>query len=200
MTVDLRMSNLRALYREKPLQKEDWVGLLEECRKFLKPHLASFTLPELGELRCMATEDCLHRIDLDKPIVNKTGVISSHFGLQVRGIFYPMWEDVKNRPADGKRVIPILGLVRPADWVLVTVKSQFQLNRRCYEKAMTVEINELPLPIIISKTKTSPCRLFANLETTTNEWVSDREGLYKRALEVSELFGVIRAITSNIPG
>jgi len=93
---------LEVFVRKNQLADEEWFGLIEARRELIKPHLDSFTLPELGSFECMRSEvSFTHELRLD--VSTTTG--DERFSLKTQGIFrIQPWSAVERIPNSGNNV------------------------------------------------------------------------------------------------
>ncbi len=192
---------MELLVRKNQLTDVEWFALLEARRSLVKPHLDTFTLPELGSLKCFRRElSFTHELRLDGPKV----IGDERFSLKTQGIFRPQpWSAIERIPNSGYRPPPggvacpdgtmqIWGLTRSGLWILAEVRfvGEDGYKERGYERAKTVEITEVNLPTIVSKTKEKPQRIWEELGKAIKEWVEFREGLYNQALNLARMVGI----------
>ncbi len=198
---------LELLARKKPLTAGEWHQLIEARHSLIKPHLNSFTLSELGDLKCLRTETFSHELRFDSP----TLIGDERFSLKTQGIFDRPYSGIQRIPDSGFRGAPgegsipdgkmyIWGLTRNALWVLVevTFKGEVRYKRRGYEKAETVDIQESDLITIVDMTKTELEEIWKHLGETVKGWVQSREHLYNVALELGRIVEIEELILSTI--
>ena len=185
---------LEMLVRKRSLSKNDWFALVEARRSLIKPHLNTFTLPELGSLECLERESFKHDLYVDAPKV----IGDKRFSLKMQGIFYSQpWSaierDVKSgyRPGPGGVSVPngimqIWGLARSGSWILAEVKfvGSAGYKGRGYERAVSVSVTEMDLPTIISKAKVEPEEVWRGLGKAIEEWFDFRENLRNQAFNI----------------
>lgn len=180
---------LGVLVRENKLTDEEWFGLIEARRELIKPHLDSFTLQELGSLRCMRNRDSYSSL-LRLDVSTSTG--DERFSLKTQGVFWliareqipnPGWPDYPNGT---KRV---WGLTRSGLWVLVTIGfvTERGYKERGYERAKTVEVIEADMPTIATKTKCKPRWMWKKLGEAIEGFAERRRSLYNQALGLARL-------------
>lgn len=193
---------MELLVRKNPLNDKEWLNLIEARRSLIKPHLDTFTLPELGSLKCLRSElSFTHELRINNPtlLMSKSG--DERFSLKTQGIFRlqprSAVEYIPNsgyRPSPGGVACPdgtmqIWGLTRSGLWILVEVRfvGEDGYKERGYERAETVEITEVNLPTIMSKTKEKPQKMWEELGKAIKGWAEFREGLYNQALNLARM-------------
>ncbi|OGZ32542.1 MAG: hypothetical protein A3H02_00150 [Candidatus Niyogibacteria bacterium RIFCSPLOWO2_12_FULL_41_13] len=201
---------LEVFVRKNQLIDEEWFGLIEARRELIKPHLDSFTLPELGTLECMRSETSFtHMLRLDIA----TTIGDERFSLKTQGIFrIQPWSAVERIPNSGHRPPPggvncpdgtmrVWGLTRSGLWVLVTIGfvGENGYKDRGYERARTVEIVETDLPAIATKTKEKPQRMWKELGKVIKGFAEHRKSLYNQALNLAQMVEVEELAFSLIP-
>jgi len=201
---------LEMLVRKNELAYEEWFGLIETRRELIKPHLGSFTLPELGVLECMRSQiSFTHMLRLD--ISTTTG--DERFSLKTQGIFRMQpWSAVDRIPNSGYHAPPgyvkcldgimqVWGLTRSGLWVLVTISfvGEDGYKGRGYERAKTVKIIETDLPTIAAKTKEEPRQIWEELGKAVKVFAEHRKLLYSQALNVARMVEVEELAFSLIP-
>ena len=184
---------LEVFVRKDRIADEEWLDLIEARRELIKPHLDSFTLPELGSVKCLRNENFMHELRFD--ISTSTG--DPRFSLKTQGVFSMQpWGAVERIPNSGYRpwptdghvncpdgIIQIWGLTRSGLWVLITVEfiGKEGYKDRGYERANTVHIVEADLPTIIAKTKEKPQRMWEQLGNVIRSFAVHRKWLYDQA-------------------
>ncbi len=201
---------LEGFVRKDQLTNEEWLGLIEARRSLIKPHLDTFTLPELGSLQCLRSETSFtHALNLD---VSAT-IGDERFSLKTQGLFYEQpWSAEERIPNSGACRDPgdcpcpdgvkrIWGLTRSGLWVLVTVSfvGEEGYKNRGYEKAYTVEIQEVDLPTIVAITKEKPQKMWLKLGEAIKKWAGFRKGLYDQALGLAQAVEAEELMFSLIP-
>lgn len=198
---------LEVFVRKNQLADEEWFGLIEARRELIKPHLDSFTLPELGMLECMQSEGINHALSLD--ISTSTG--DPRFSLKTQGLFrMQAWSAVERIPNSGYRpadfscpdgTMRVWGLTRSGLWVLVTIGflGEGGYKGRGYERARTVEIVETDLPTIATKTKERPQRMWQQLGEVVRGFAEHRKFLYNQALNLARIVEIEELAFSLIP-
>ena len=201
---------LEVFVRKNQLIDEEWFGLIEARRELIKPHLDSFTLPELGTLECMRSETSFtHMLRLDIA----TTIGDERFSLKTQGILrIQPWSAVERIPNSGHRPPPggvncpdgtmrVWGLTRSGLWVLVTIGfvGENGYKDRGYERARTVEIVETDLPAIATKTKEKPQRMWKELGKVIKGFAEHRKSLYNQALNLAQMVEVEELAFSLIP-
>jgi len=185
------------LARNTPLTDEEWVGLIETRRELIKPHLDSFTLPELGALKCLRQEGSfLNEIQLT--VSESTG--DTEFSLKTQGIFHAQeWADMERVPNSGyppanclNGTMRIWGLTRNGEWVLVTVDFIGEpgwKNRGC-ERATSVNIVKSDVPAILAQTKVKPHHMWEKIGHAIIGFAERRRNLYEQALKLAKQVAV----------
>ncbi len=201
---------LEVFVRKNQLADEEWFGLIEARRELIKPHLDSFTLPELGALECMRSElSFTHMLRLD--ISTTTG--DERFSLKTQGIFHIQpWSAVERIPNSGYRpwsdyvncpdgTMRIWGLTRSGLWVLVTIGfvGEDGYKGRGYERARAVQVAEAGLSTIVAKTKEKPQRMWEELGKVIKGFTEHRKSLYNQALNLARMVEVEELAFSLIP-
>ena len=200
---------LEMFVRRKQLTDEEWFSLIENRRELIKPHLDSFTLAELGSLKCLRSAHFSHELRLDAPAL--TG--DKQFSLKTEGIFNAQtWSAVEKIPNSGYQPPPggvnvrdgtmqVWGLTRSGFWILVAINfvGESGYKERGYERAKTVNITEADLPTIVAKTKEKPQQIWEDLGKTIKSWAEHRESLYNQALGFARMIEIEERIFSLIP-
>lgn len=201
---------LEMFVRKNQFVDEEWFGLIEARHELIKPHLKSFTLPELGELECMGNAfNVTHMLKLD--VSTTTG--DERFSLKTQGIFrtqqYSAVERVPNsgyRPPPGGVKCPdgtmqVWGLTRSGLWVLVTIGfvGEEGYKGHGYERARTVKIVETDLPTIVARTKEKPQWVWEELGKVIKGFAEHRKSLYNQALGLARMVEVEEFAFSLIP-
>lgn len=200
---------LEVFVRKNQLADEEWFGLIEARRELIKPHLDSFTLPELGMLECMQSDNFMHMLRYD--VSTTTG--DERFSLKTQGIFrMQSWSAVERIPNSGYCAPPggvncpdgtmrVWGLTRSGLWVLVTIGfvGERGYKDRGYERAKTVEIVETDLPTIAAKTNEKPQRMWEELGKVIKGFAGHRNALYNQALNLARMVEVEELALSLIP-
>ncbi len=189
---------LEVFIRNNQLTDEEWFGLIKARRDLIKPHLDSFTLPEIGSLKCLRSEvSFTHMLSLD--ISASTG--DERFSLKTQGIFHKQpWSAVEKIPNSGFRPPPggvdcpngimrVWGLTRSGLWIIATISyvGEHGYKGRGYERATNVEIVESDIPTIVAKTKEEPQRIWGELGKAIKSWREHRLALYNQALNLSRM-------------
>lgn len=201
---------LEVLVRKVPLTDEEWLGLVAARRELIKPHLDSLTLPELGSLSCMRSEtNFTHELRWDA----LTLLGDERFSLKTQGIFRVQpWSVVEKIPNSGFRPEPgctpcpdgmkqVWGLTRSGLWVLAAISfvDQAGYKGRGYERARTIEIQEVDLPTIVAKTKEKPQRMWEELGKAIRGFADHREWLYEQARNLARMVAVEELALSLVP-
>lgn len=197
---------LELLVRNTPLKEPDWLMLVEARRALIKPHLDSFTLPELGALECLEIGSHRHEIRLGGPEV--TG--NPDFSLKTQGIFDAPYSGRVSIPGSGYQnpggscpdgSLQIWGLTRKGLWILAEVffHGEAGYKDRGYERAHTVNIKEADLPTILAKTKQQPRHLWNRLADAVHGWVRAREGLYRQAQHIQRTIQLEQFVLEQVP-
>jgi len=201
---------LEVFVRKNQLADEEWFGLIEARRELVKPHLDSFTLPELGALECMRSElSFTHMLRWD--VSTSTG--DERFSLKTQGIFRMQpWSAVERIPNSGYRPPPggvncpdgtmrVWGLTRSGLLVLVTIGfvGENGYKDRGYERARTVEIIEADLSTIAAKTKEKPQRMWEELGKAIKSFAEHRKSLYNQALNLARMVEIEELAFSLVP-
>lgn len=186
---------LKVFLRKENPDIKDWLSLLEARAELLKPYLDSITLPTLGRLRCLRHADCLHEVQLDKPVL----FTDNEFSLMTQGIFSMQpQEAVQYVPGTGYQdprgiaypdgMVYAWGLTRSKKWVLAEIHFSGQEGTvRGYEKAEIVKINEADLVTIIQSTRETPKEMWFKLGEEARELVKRRQRLLNEALELERV-------------
>lgn len=188
---------LEVFVRKDQFADEEWFGLIEARRELIKPHLDSFTLPELGSLECMWSESrFMHMLRLD--VSTSTG--DERFSLKTQGIFHVQSWSAVERITNSGYYLPagvnysggtkrVWGLTRSGLWTLVTIGfvDEVGYKGRGYERARTVEIVEADLPTIATKTKEKPQRMWEELGKVIKDFAEHRKSLYDQALNIARM-------------
>lgn len=200
---------LEVFVRKNQLADEEWFGLIEARRELIKPHLDSFTLPELGALKCMQYDIFTSMLRSD--VSTTTG--DERFSLKTQGIFRMQpWSAVERIPNSGYCAPPggvncpdgtmrVWGLTRSGLWLLVTigfVGEPGYKGRGC-ERARTVEIVETDLPTIVAKTKEEPQWMWEELGKVIKGFAEHRKALYSQALSLARMVEAEELAFSLIP-
>lgn len=186
--------------RKSQLSDEEWLNLIEVRRELIKPHLNSFTLPELGSLECLRRETFKHMLRLD--ISTTTG--DERFSLKTQGIFRVQpWSAVERIPNSGyykffgdancpDGTMRVWGLTRSGLWVLVTIGFVGERGYKdCgYERAKYVEIIEADLLTIITETKEKPQEMWEELGKAIKDFAEHRKCLYDQALNLLRIIQI----------
>jgi hypothetical protein len=202
------------LCRKNPLSDEEWYRLIEARRSLIKPHLDSFTLRELGEVKCLEQEGPNRLHSLQVGFLPEVVTGDERFSLRTQGIFYHPWSgdqkipvDYRPSPSEEARLYPggikyIWGLTRKGLWILAEVKFRHEAGYkgRGYERALTVDIQELDLPTIVARTRSKPEEIWRVLGEAIKEYTRFRERLYYEALELRRVIEVEELMLSCIPG
>lgn len=189
---------LEVLVRKDRLTGEEWIGLVEARRELIKPHLDSFTFPELGALECLRSEvNFEHAIQSDGPAV--TG--DERFSLKTQGIFrVQSWSAMERIPKSGYIAPPggiscpdgtmrVWGLTRSGLWVLASIgfAGGYGYKGRGYERATTVDIAEADLSTIIAETKEDPQEIWKELGDVIKRLAERRKALYDQAVNLARM-------------
>lgn len=183
---------LRVFVRKDQLSDEEWFGLIEARRELIKPHLDSFTFPELSLLECMRYESGFTHLGMD--VSTSTG--DERFSLKTQGIFFRQpWDAVERIPGTGcvrgypNGTMRVWGLTRSAMWVLVTIcfVGELGYKERGRERASSVNIVEADLTTIIAETKWGPQRMWEELGKIIKGFAERRRALYDNALGLARL-------------
>ena len=191
---------LELFIRKDRLSDEEWFVLIEARRSLIKPYLNTFTLPELGSLKCLCRASFTHELSMDCPEIGG----DEKFSLETQGIFYPQpWSAIERIPNSGLRprpgdvscpdgIMQVWGLTRSGLWILAEVRfvGEAGYKRRGYERAKTVVIRQVDLSTIISKTKEEPQKMWRDLGEVIKEWAEFRERLYNQALNIARMVGI----------
>ncbi|MBZ9578220.1 hypothetical protein KJA13_04325 [Patescibacteria group bacterium] len=192
------------LVRKHPPSDEEWLDLIEARRSLIKPHLDSFTLPKLGELKCLRTESWTEGHDLyDALTIRDTLTVTgdTRFSLKTQGIFRRPWSGIQRIPNSGYRApgggcpdgtMYIWGLTRAGQWILAKVefKGEPGYKKRGYERATRVHIEESDLATIIAKTKSTSEEIWRELGKAIKDWTKARHQLYRRAREIARIIRI----------
>jgi hypothetical protein len=188
---------LEMFIRKNQLTDEEWFDLIEARRELIKPHLDSFTLPELASLECMRSESHTHELSFD--VSTSTG--DERFSLKTQGVFHMQpWAAVERIPNSGYRpgygqvgcpdgTMRVWGLTRSGLWVLVTIAFTGEpgYKDRGREQARTVEIIEADLPTIARMTKEKPQLMWEEIGRAIKGWSEHRKHLYHNALNLARM-------------
>jgi hypothetical protein len=189
---------LRIFLRQKQITDKEWLDLIEARRELIKPHLDSFTLPELGALECLRTElNFTHCLGNDLTIT--TG--DESFSLKTQGIFRVQpWEAIERFPNSGYCPSPggvkcpsgtmlVWGLTRSGLWILVTIgfRGEDGYKERGYERAITVKIVETDLPTIVATAKEKPQKMWEALGKAIRGFAKHRKAIYEEALDLAQM-------------
>lgn len=201
---------IEVFIRKGQITDKEWFELIEARRELIKPHLDSFTLPELGSLECMRSElSFTHMLRLD--VSASTG--DERFSLKTQGIFREQpWSAVERIRNSGYCAPPggsncpdgtmrVWGLTRSGVWVLVTIGfiGEAGYKGRGYERATTIEIIEVDLPTIAAKTKEKPQKIWKELGNVIKNFAEHRESLYNQALNLARMVEIEELAFSLIP-
>ena len=201
---------LSALVRQSPLTNEDWFNLVEARRELIKPYLDSFTLPELGSLKCLRSElSFAHSLRHDAPKCSGDQRLS----LATQGIFCEQpYGAIEKIPNSGYCAPPggvscpsgtklIWGLTRTNLWVLARIcfVGESGYKERGYERAQTVEISESNPVEIAARTKEKLERMWEELGKAIKEWAQRRKQLCDEAANLSMMVGIEELALSKIP-
>lgn len=194
---------LKLLTRTMPLSDQEWLDLIEARRELIKPHLDTFTLKTLGEVKCLRSDNYCHKIGFNSP-----EVASGEFNLSTQGIFR---SNYRNRVLDQRKyrnpssyqdefhtfggTLYIWGLTRKVQWVIasVTYVCESGYKGRGYERATKVEIKETMILKILSVCKVSYEEIWRELSKEIHLWNQDRARLHEistnlcRMCEIEEL-------------
>lgn len=193
-------AGLDLLVRKSSLTEADWVDLTEARRQLIKPHLSSFTLPTLGSLECLITvkddgsSGPRHSIQDD----TDTTTGDKRFSLKTQGLFEPC--ELCDGPWYFKEfgTREMWGLTRSGLWVLATINcvgKPYKTGNQRTETAMTVEIAEVPLSVLITKTRCEinkedpdrPSRIWYELGETIQQLEKRRFKAYEEARKLSSI-------------
>jgi len=187
---------LEVLVRKQPLTMDDWLKLIKARCDLISPHLSSFTLSKLGDLKCLRTElSFTHSLLAD--LSYTTG--DRWFSLDTQGIFYCSKSGIERIPNSGYQAPPggvscpdgvmyLWGFTRDASWVLVKVRFKGETGYKCrgYERAKEVNVEFAKLEEIITKTKSTPEEIWRELGKAIKGWAERREQLYHKALQMAQ--------------
>lgn len=187
------INGIEMLVRKKQLTEDEWCKLLECRRSLIKPHLKSFTLPALGDLKCMQTENSTHELSMDAPWL--TG--DRRFTLKTQGIFHRSRSSIVEISNSGFRAssggcdcpdgtMYIWGLSRKGEWILAKVKftGESGYKERGCQRAFELDIHEADIQVIIETTKSKSGEIWKVLGESISNWVAFRKELYNDAASV----------------
>ena len=186
------LTALDILVRPEPLNNEQWIDLIEARRRFIKPYLETYTLPELQKLQCVHYEG-----NLLTELSGRETVGDDRFSTSTQGIFgIQPWQaqgriDPSGLQPTGGEGVPnytrkVWGLTRANQWVIVTIT--FNKVRgykdRGAEKITQVEIIESDLPNIIQVTQTPPLVIWQAMHAIVQTWIRRQEQLHNQLLNM----------------
>lgn len=178
---------IRMLTERGPMHPVLWHNLIEARRALIKPYLDTFTLPDLGSLRCLKNEadspdPSLHTLAADNPIIGLTG---EPFSLKTQGIFRQAQPKIAKFPDNIKR---IWGLARSGEWLLAEVEIEKDIvNNVNYERALRVKIYEQTLEVIMFGLGVSYTDMWYELNESVRGWLRLRKKMYEDILEISRI-------------
>ena len=202
--------------RKEKLTEDEWFEMIEARREMIKPHLNSFSLQELGRLKCLDGDNGQHDVLLD---INKA-VKPNDFSLRTQGVFAApsaSREIVKDGPSVSrvlrsdlspffafpyrKGLLRIWGLTRSNRWILATVSYTEEpgYKGRFYERATEVEIQESN-PMEISKSANiEPRFIWQFLGEAIKDFRKRREDLYQQANDLAAIVEIEERALEKIP-
>ena len=191
---------LEKLVRKKKLTNDEWLEMIEARRELIKPHLNSFTLPELGKLECVKSEGHhLHNLYLDLGCESE-----GKFSLKTQGIFrlqpyqaVEKFPDTGHRPGPGGCPVPnslkkVWGLTRAGQWLLVTIHCIGipGYKGRGREQAVHIEFLESDLRNIVKLAKVKPQDILHELGDVICKFAEQRERLYEHAHNLAQMIRI----------
>ncbi len=181
---------LRILVRKTQINLNEWIKMIEARRAFIKPHLSSFTLSELGELKCLKCDNIYHKIHDNEPdVISEDESLS----LRMQGIFYRQpWDKIAfDYPCsfgfpDG--TMQAWGLARSGHWIIAEIRftGESGYKKRGYERAKMVKIEKTNLTTIISRTEEKPIKIWKKLGESVKEWTKKRKELFEKAVAIEK--------------
>lgn len=184
--------SLEILVRNGPLNEGDWLGLVAARRNLIVPHLDKFTLSELGELKCIRSEEGhYHEILRDNPKVRG----DNRFSLKTQGIFQQAWKAIEQDPQDMVNIYPagvvnlaggtivVWGLTRDGAWIVAHIAYVAELGykSRLRHRAELIDIDKVDLLTLISLTREEPRKIWQLLGEAVKRWRENRKMLYEHA-------------------
>ncbi|MFA5128273.1 MAG: hypothetical protein WC457_04775 [Patescibacteria group bacterium] len=166
------------------LTREDWIKLVEEKARLVRPFLELVTLPKLGDIRCMGRRDKKSEPEeyyplesfADCPIVSSNGSSESH-SLRTQGIFewfVPRLKKVNE--------IYVYGLSRNGGWSFITVhyeiKSLVDMNGsglKYSQVATQLFFEKISFGDMLDRAGADPADWWRILSQTVSQWLADKE-------------------------
>ena len=196
--------------RQQPLIAEEWIRLIEARRELIKPYLNSFTLSELGNVKCLRRENFVDELG---SYFETCG--DARFSLKTQGIFFMQpWAAIEYtpnsgsssschgvyRPRDGTK--KIWGLTRSAEWVIATVSfaGTSGYKERGREVMTGVEIVEADVARILAETKTPAEEIWRNLGSAIKDFTKKRRSLYAQAQQLANRVEAEELLLPFVPG
>ncbi len=163
---------------KRPLPDGDWLRLIEARREFILENMGRFTLPCLGDLRCVGQGHGLHDLWTDGPAIFQLKAFRLSLG--TRGIFR------RSPPRfleDFAKDFYIWGLTDNGDWITGLVN----LTRSGTLKATRLHAEKVRISKLISTTKIPPPEIWAGLGRSIKEILVAMRSNMKAAEKVMEV-------------
>jgi hypothetical protein len=179
---------IKKLLHKKSQKEIDWLEMLEERRKLVKPYLKELSLNTMSERIYLnggrSENTTVHQLKEDRPAI----VTSSNLGLtlETRGMFFPAFkplkENIYTREPLEEEVYTWWGISLYGDWLLINVRYDFRSQDPSYEVAFQVDIAKREdLSILVKSPGINPKEMWFSIGKLIMEWKQKREFLYRRA-------------------
>lgn len=182
-------SALSVLLRTKRLSHEEWVDFLENVRKELNPLLDRFTLPRLGDLGCVHSEEDndRYRIIYDDAERYELGL-----PLDTHAIAYFV-DSGRHRPSPGcpSKTQVVWALTKASEWVIMEVTVRLVPSERkgmTRERVLGTKVSQTTLEDMLRMSGEDPFRVWRCIKMEIDSWKSKQEAKYNRVRAISERF------------
>jgi len=204
-----KTDGLAVLCRTTPLSDQEWLDTIETRRQAIKPHLDTFTLSTLGQVKCLQLENITHAISDNSP-----ECVGGEFDLNTQGIFrIAPWNSrvLNQRESRGLNyerefrtlggILYIWGLTRKAQWIIASVSyiCEAGYKGRGYERTTKVEIEEAMVLKILSLCNVRYEEIWRELSKEVHLWNKKREELYNTSLNLTRMCDIEELALSLIP-
>lgn len=187
------------LLRRSHFSSQEWVDFLQHIRKELNPHLDKFTLPKLGDLGCVHSEEgdtLYHKIYDDKPEFEIGLPLSTH------AISYFEDSGRCSRVDHLTRTQVAWVLTKASEWAIMEVDIRLGLSEQAgmtREKAFRTRINVVTLEEMLEKANVYPFRVWQSIRRQVDAWESRQKVLYENVSKVARGFeGLDLALTQMV--
>ncbi|MDD5068826.1 MAG: hypothetical protein PHS53_03895 [Candidatus Pacebacteria bacterium] len=167
-----------------------FLSLLDELRNNMKPYLDTVSLAKLSEFKCL--KDYVWEREVGRSVI--TGYEDGKSTADIQGIFGKGEKisipDTGHRYSSGTYLcngtIPIWGLSRSGDWLLVNVSivGAAGYKNRGTEVVQAVRVDRVNITDLVKGVRLDPIQIWNQLVRTTQEWAESRERLWKTMLEL----------------